>query len=1285
MSNRRTESSPDSLPKIVGNADPQTLRWRPLEDLSPRYVPSMHAGYLRALLEGVESQRATNIALSGPYGAGKSSILEGLASRFPDQTVQVSLATVRSASAGAADKPVPGVSVNDLQKEIVKQILYILDPAKTPASRFARTSKFRWLKSVGLALLSGAVGVAVQWAITLAVALMKQDTTLTWRPDLYAPTLIGMALVTLLLLRITNGRLRISDLSAGSAKLTLADKDGSYFDDYLDEIVYFFQVSKTRILILEDMDRFNNVEVFEDLRALNVLLNHSAQLKNSRRRGKLSVIWDRIWKKEKLNLDTLGELEAIPPGFYEGPIIFVYAIRDSLFANTVEATGDVRHDAFTRTKFFDLIIPVVPFVTEQNARGALKTELELLAGSSEKDSAGSQARPSDDLVRQIAQYFPDQRQIRNIRNEFAMYRNRLLQPGSHPEELTPDRLLALVLYKNLEVADFERIRLGKSKLHAVQSLANALIEENLARINLRLSHPSEEAQRAQATALAERLAARTASLGVSFEKPVRINYGKAYYEPLSQEELSSVDLWRTVVAGKEMFFNRGKQINRHQIETAFDVSLDFAEKTAVPLTYEERSRLEKDREELEAATWRRLWDLPRFTLSSDSVPWDKVDGAVGEGDFSNGPLSFAQMVRVALGEGLASELIADGQLTKNFALFSAHFDPQFLGVEAQNFIQTAIGSPRRSPLTPVSAQAIREIIRDRTPLILERAGMVNIHVLHHLVLEAPQETHRVINQLRSWTPEDATFIRDYFNRYGRDSNLVALMEAVAYLAGLTSEIIPAIVNDESLATNRKIALFDGALGQVQADDFLDSVAGNEQVRHFAQQNHAQMNCLTQNDSASVAGAMRLAELQVSINDLTRLSTPARAKFVERGLFSMTVSNLRAITGAERTAWVTLEELTLVPAAYESILPRIKEYLRLLERLREDENATGLITVDSASTLPKILSDLETTLGEESLPVLRRVAFFASASATVPDIATCSTAVQEALLLEHRAVISTGNLLARLKSSENLSEGGATALHDQPTIEISDDADLSKFVAATLTSTKQYPTLLTSEVVISVLAHLRGQFEFPAEALLETAPDVAVQIIEAEWADLAALRAISDSSLGWHVREAMLAGKPVPNDADVGTLVGPEDVAVFLTCQSIEIEVRTFVKYHLQGLLDTSLAAQNADAIVEFFNDHNLGLELEYIHELTIAGALRSGLLLLLARNPAREAFSADPTTTLNLLGGEYAAITNMLAPSPKFDPTPENKVFLEVLADFGVLRHRAPTRDGMLRITRIGQ
>lgn len=1277
------DSMTNTTPAATDTVAPRRLGWRALQDLAPHYVPSKHAGYLRALLEGIDAGYATNIALSSPYGAGKSSILEGLRERYPKQTIQVSLATVRSSSDSSAAEP----SVSELQKEIVKQILYVVDPSKMPASRFPRTSKFRWFKSLGWGLLAGAAGVAVQWIITLIVAFLQQDPTLTWRPELYIPTLVGVLLIALLLLRVTNGRLVISDLSAGPAKLTLADQSGSYFDDYLDEIVYFFQVSKTRILVLEDMDRFNNIEVFEDLRALNVLLNHSVQLKSERLHGKTGGFWDRLlrrrpWKTpEDLDTNRLEDLKQIPQGFHLGPIVFVYAIRDSLLAKTVEATEDVQHDAFTRTKFFDLIVPVVPFVTEQNARGALKNELELLAAVEANEPAETEAdaqararadgRPSKAFVRRIAQYFPDQRQIRNIRNEFAMYRDRLLQPGSHPEELTPDRLLALILYKNLEVADFELIRLGKSKLHNLRRLSEALVLENLERINLTLSHPSEEAQREQAAALAEQILTRTNALGAVFDDGIR--YPGTIYRALTIEELSDLALWRKVAAGGTISYNRGKELDRKAIEAGFSVSLSFAEQTAVPLAPEERNRLEADRESLESATWHRLWELPQFVLSADSNAWP-------EGREPGEALSFSQIVIAEVGEGLTSDLIASGHLTQNFALLSAHVDIQFLGIEAQNFIQTSIENPGRTPLAPVSEGAIGEVLEDRTPLVLERSGMVNIHVLNYLLLHAPQESRRVIAQLRSWTNDDETFIRVFFSRYGNDTNIAALGDAITYLASLTSEAILSIINDQSLSDDRKASLFEAALSGSQSQQFFRSVAGDERARLYAQQNHSRFGSIRRDAPESTTAASRLVLLGTTIDDLEPLSTSARDRFVEQGLFAMTVENLSVIVGREEPTWVSLEQLKTSPTAYNSTLPRIGDYLELLEAQEASDKTPS---AETATALAEILEDLLGALGENEEPQLRAVAHNALSSIRVLDITQNAEIVQETLLLEHRAEVSTSNLLARFKASGAVTEGIATALQDEPRPEISDETDLSGFVSSVLLATEIFPELLTDDLLSSLVDHLDEHIEIPAAIWLKAAPSVSVRLINEGWGELAELRTAADTTLDWSVREVLLAKRPAPNALEVGGLVGPDDVSAFLKNEAIDVNVRAYVGGYLSTLLTSTRAKQNANAIATFFNEQSISLSLDGVHALAAAGASRASLIALLNMPEAQGAFAADPAATLRILGGEYAAIVDMDLMSPKFAPTAEHDSFLSTLDKLGIALRLSPKADGMLRIRRV--
>ena len=92
----------------------------------------------------------------------------------------------------------------------------------------------------------------------------------------------------------------IKGLQLGPAKLELEKNDFNYFDKYLNEIIYYFEVSKTNLVVFEDLDRFDDPYIFDALHELNELIN-------------ISLGQERFTEQKK------------------PPVRFLYTIRDSIF------------------------------------------------------------------------------------------------------------------------------------------------------------------------------------------------------------------------------------------------------------------------------------------------------------------------------------------------------------------------------------------------------------------------------------------------------------------------------------------------------------------------------------------------------------------------------------------------------------------------------------------------------------------------------------------------------------------------------------------------------------------------------------------------------------------------------------------------------------------------------------------------------------------------------------------------------------------------------------------
>ena len=401
-----------------------------LNPLYPEYQAEHHSEYVDALKSAIGSDKKgklRNIAISGTYGSGKSSILEKVVEDFegvkPCSTKNISLAPLasccgnaerrsdnnenRHGSKGPTDDFSTDTPTNRIQREIVKQLLYGVDPKDVPLSRFHRIhEKGKWEKigfslmtSVFLTMLLGAffgddLGKFGQSLLSSLPFIDK------WAISPSGKFLLGYVVLLVLLFAaswmicsyLLKSNLKIGQVNVSGASLKLDQGVDSYFDQYLDEIVYLFEKSKIETVIFEDLDRFESPEIFDSLRELNQILNDDPVItgERSRRDGRT--------------------------------IRFIYAISDAVFddqcikASEETLSEERRIGAFSRAKFFDLIISVVPFVSSNNshqtARNALGDEITRI------DKVG-------DLLEDVAGFIPDQRTWITIRNDFIMYSRRL--------------------------------------------------------------------------------------------------------------------------------------------------------------------------------------------------------------------------------------------------------------------------------------------------------------------------------------------------------------------------------------------------------------------------------------------------------------------------------------------------------------------------------------------------------------------------------------------------------------------------------------------------------------------------------------------------------------------------------------------------------------------------------------------------------------------------------------------------------------------------------------------
>ncbi|MGH3626044.1 MAG: hypothetical protein ACRDRL_01155 [Sciscionella sp.] len=873
-----------------------------LESLASRYQPEQHATYLRHLDEAVKKPKNLNIALTGRYGTGKSSVLDEFESKNKTTTLRLAISTLAPDSEGVT-------LTNRIQKELVKQLLYRAAPRKFPFSRFNRIVPLSRKRAVFEATIATGVVGSILAFLGWLPAIAGTGSGHHWLVRVLS-WLIFVALVVVVLTalrRVIYGRFVVSDVSAAGAAVKLTQHTSTYFDEYLEEIVYFFDEVSPDIVIFEDLDRFDDPHIFEALRELNTLLNHTAK-----RRKK-------------------GE-----------PLRFIYAIKDSLFERLGSDSQKSQHDAATaetvranRTKFFDIVIPLVPFISHRNAR-------ELLA---ELLKAGGFTGIDRPLVTLVAQHATDMRLLRNICNEYAVFAERLLTSGKTAPGLTASNLFALVAYKNFHLEDFEEISRRNSDLDVLydrrRELVRAAIDDCEKRKRNLLNEPTRyKSMESVAKRLGDRLTAIAtlykASSSYASWPHVQFSVGSKRY---SQDQVISYQFWTAVAEDGQVSilastnpngsFQQVSRLDRSQTQTFFPEALDANQWAEIDESKNQDTldSLDDDIAFLRGADFKDLAGESRFTLSTEDD--DK---------------SFADLLDATMESQLARDLVKQGYLDRNFALYAAQFYGDFTGVDVATFIVQSVQTNTMDiDYTFSGPEAIANLLSETPEDFSRTISAYNIDILDYLLGRNDVRAADIAEVIASnFWDEAQEFLRAYLNSGSERARFAALLSP-------WPRVLTYLVQDASIPADVRPALVDAALRD--ANDGKVYELGSE-VRDFIVANYRDMTVFTSHHDDAVAAKVvaLLKKAGVVLPELAGLDEAFRDRVVHEDLYLLTADNLREALGV--TGGVSFDRVRENTDVYDRCLRNPNEYLTAVEN---DTNTPYSVLTET--TLTEVLTEV----------------------------------------------------------------------------------------------------------------------------------------------------------------------------------------------------------------------------------------------------------------------------------------------------------------------------------------
>lgn len=883
-----------------------------------------------------------------------------------------------------------------------------------------------------------------------------------------------------------------------------------------------------------------------------------------------------------------------------------------------------------RTKFFDLVIPVVPFITHRSARNLAS---QLLDGLENTISA--------ELIDLAGRFVPDMRLLKNVRNEFVVFRDRIFSGDGRELGLSETDLFGMMLYKSTHLSDFEAIRLGRSKLDRLYAASRELVATNIRRLEREGRSMRQQLARAKSaptraehvgTLLLEHIS-RTARATGLYEQNQRFSFqGTA----VSADELKAAPFWRELATAPDSATfawrnNYGHSItmNRRDLAAALGESLDPDEWAET----EEAALNDTLTEQQDQLRFLRSADMGELIKRSEFLV-----------DFEDEAQSLDSVADRLLTRGLAFQLVQAGYINRNFTLYTSTFHGDRVSSAATNFIIHHVEQNAMDVDFELTDDDADAVVRERGANALSEPALFNINILDRLLRSDIDSADIMVTSIARLTEDGLGFLQAYLTA-GKQKAL--FMER---FVRKSSRVLPYLVTQAEVDDETRVQLVSDALACLAPG--VKYLTGDA-VTRFLREHYSELPVLA-SDSLSTPAAVRITIVfgmaGLKLADLRPLAAPARQAFVDRNLFTVNCTNLLAAVGDD--ADLALDSLHAIDESiYEYVLGNLNDYLVAVDgHSATNQAADGFVQVieDVLQHDPDRLDD-----------VIER----ASDYSQVSELSDAPEAALPALARFNRFPATFENVASYVHTVGSLDADLAERLKDARTITDVDDAEETDKRSLALDILAARP-LIHSTIRVPLVLSLRLAEQLDADSIAaENSPLFALLVQNGLISDdVATYEHVA--TIEWQWREQLIDASRTFKSYMTPDLVG-DDLSRLLTSTKVGKPIKLAI---LDDVVDYAEAADAAGRreLARFALVNKRGLPIEVVEQLAVDRA--DGGTVVTFLQPHLESLDDSRLfAVLRAIGGAYAQLTVVGHDKPKVANTDANRALLSSLQHRGIV------------------